>query len=369
MISKYRMCTRCIMDTTALEIEFDEKGVCNFCRRYDEFLKKYPLDTERGKEQLDKIVEEVRKGGRGKDYDCVIGLSGGIDSSYVACKVVELGLRPLAIHFDSGWNSEISVSNIEKTVKKLNLQLYTFVCDWEEMRNLQLSFLKASVANCDVPQDHAFYAMLWHTARKMDVKYIISGHNMSTESILPTSWGYNCLDLRHIMGIQRRFGSIKLKNYPKINFFNLYIYYPHILGIQLIHILNYMTYDKQSAKEYLKNKIGWRDYGGKHHESIWTRFFQAYYLPKKFGYDKRKAHLSSLIVSGQIKRDEALEEMKKDLYPEDKLREDKAFVLKKLNLTEKQFEEVMALPNKTFRDYPSNYLFFQTGRKLASLFR
>lgn len=358
------------MDTTDPDITFDGNGLCNYCRRYDAYMQNNDSESSRMKERLSELVAEMKTRGRDNKYDCVIGLSGGVDSSYVACKVVELGLRPLAIHFDSGWNSEIAVSNIEKCVNKLNLQLYTVVCDWEVMRDLTLAFLWSSEANCDIPQDHSFYAMLLQTAKKAGVKYIVSGHNMSTESIMPVSWGYNCLDLRYLLNVHKRFGTIKnLNNYPHLNFFSLNFYYPYVLGIKIVTILDYMLYKKEMAKEYLKKTIGWRDYGGKHHESIWTRFFQAYYLTKKFGYDRRKPYLSSMIISGQMTREDALAEMKKDYYPADQLKDDKAFILKKLNLTEAEFEAIMALPKKTFKDYPSNYRFFEAGRKLRSLCR
>ena len=212
------------MDTTDPDIRFDEWGICHYCRRYEKYISEHAYNSEAQQNRFNQFISEIKKRGRNKKYDCVIGLSGGVDSSYVACKVVELGLRPLAIHFDSGWNSEIAVRNIENIVKKLNLQLLTYVCDWEVMRDLQVSFLKASVANCDVPQDHSFYAMLWRTAKKMGAKYIISGHNMSTESILPTAWGYNCLDPKHLGGIHRKYGKLKLKNYPTLNLFDLYFY-------------------------------------------------------------------------------------------------------------------------------------------------
>jgi len=371
MVKNYRMCKRCIMDTTDPDIIFNEKGLRNYCQRYDLFIEKNNPESLETNQRLDKMINKIKSNGRGKKYDCVIGLSGGVDSSYVACKVVELGLRPLAIHFDSGWNSEIAVGNIERAVNNLNLDFFTDICDWEIMRDLTLSFLRASVANCDIPQDLAFYHMLLKTAKKNKIKYIISGHNMSTESIMPVSWGYNYFhDLRYLRGIHKRFGNMKnMRNFPQINFFNFNIYYPYMLKIKIFHILDYMPFKKKSAKEYLTKKIGWRDYGGKHHESIWTRFFQAYYLPKKFGYDRRKPYLSSLIISGQMTKVEALSEMEKDYYPVEKISEDKDFILKKLNLTSDEFDEIMALPKKTFRDYPSNYLLFQTGKKLRSLFR
>ena len=354
----YRVCTRCIMDTTDPAIEFDEKGVCNHCRYFDNVQKKQMLDGEESRRRLDEIIEAIKKDSGNSEYDCIIGLSGGVDSTYVAFKVVELGLRPLAMHFDSGWNSELAVSNIENIVKKLDIDLVTFVVDWEEMRDLQLSFFKASVANCDIPQDHAFLAALYKTAVKNNIRYIVSGNNIATESVLPEAWGYSSRDLRHLEGIQKKFGKLKLKKFPRYNIFEYMIYYPYIKGIKVIQILNYLSYIKAEAKETITRELGWRDYGGKHCESVFTKFFQSYYLPVKFGYDKRKAHLSSLILSGQITREDALEEMRQEIYPSGRLKEDKEFVIKKLGITEKEFEGIMALPSRTFCDSPSNYRLF-----------
>ena len=294
-------------------------------------------------------MKKLKLKGKGNQYNCLIGLSGGADSSFLAKKVVDLGLRPLAIHFDSGWNSEMSVNNIEVLVKKLNFDLKTIVCDWNEMRDLQVSFFKASVPNCDIPQDHAFYSILWKEATKHNIKYIISGHNMSTESILPVSWGYKSRDLRYLNDIQNKFGTKKLRNYPKLGFFNLYFYYPYVKKIKMVFPLDYMSYNKKEAISHLEKTIGWKQYGGKHHESIFTRFFQAYYLPKKFGFDKRKPHLSSLIVSNQISREEALSELKKDPYQDLNFEEDRAFVLKKLRLSESEFQKIMKLPKKIIK--------------------
>lgn len=351
----YQICTRCIMDTTDPDIEFDEQGMCNHCKSYDNAVKRLPQTEEEKKKVLDKIINEIKEKGKGKEYDCIVGLSGGVDSSHVALKVKEFGLRPLAVHFDSGWNSELAVNNIENIVKKLGFDLYTHVVDWDEMRDLQLSFFKASVQNCDDPQDHSFVAALYKLADERDIRYMISGYNLATESILPRSWANNSIDLKSLKAIQKIFGTVKLKSYPQLGIYKRLIYYRFIKKIKGINILDYLHYNKNEAKEFLKTELSWRDYGGKHYESKFTRFFQAYYLPTKFGFDKRRAHLSSLIVSGQIIREQALDELKKELYPEKQLQEDKEFVCKKLGITESEFEQIMARPIKTYNDYPTNH--------------
>lgn len=362
----YRICARCIMDTTDPDITFDDRGVCNHCRAFDEHGQAI-IDrarSERGKILLDAVVSEIKAKGRNKEYDCITGVSGGVDSTYVAYKLKELGLRPLAVHFDSGWNSELAVNNIENIVKKLEIDLYTYVVDWEEMRDLQLAFFKASVANCDIPSDHAYLAALYRIAGERSIPYIISGGNAATEFILPKAWGHNAADLRHIKAIHKRFGSLRLRSYPTLGFWARYFYYPFIRGIKTIRLLDYMPYDKTEAKRLIAEQLGWRDYGGKHYESIFTRFFQAYYLPVKFGYDKRKAHLSSLIVSGQLSREQALEEMQQPTYPEPKLSEDKEFVAKKLRITVEEFDRILELPKKTHEDFPSDTFLFQLKDRL-----
>jgi len=343
------------MDKTDPDITFDENGVCNHCKAYDNAIKKLPQTEEQKKKVLDKIINDIKEKGKDREYDCIIGLSGGVDSSYVAYKVKEFGLRPLVVHFDSGWNSELAVNNIENIVKKLNFDLYTVVVDWEEMRDLQLSFFKASVQNCDDPQDHSFIAALYKIANEHNIRYIISGYNLATESVLPRSWANNSLDLKSLRSIHKEFGTLKLKRYPQIGMYKRSIYYNIIKKIEILHILDYLPYNKEETKIFLKSELNWRDYGGKHYESKFTRFYQAYYLPTKFGFDKRKAHLSSLIVSGQISREQALEELKEEIYPINQLQEDREFVCKKLGITEMEFEQIMALPIKTYKDYPSNY--------------
>lgn len=358
--SQREICTRCVMDISDPEITFDEKGVCNHCRQFD-LTYKPVLDraaSGEGPARLTEIVDSIKAEGAGKDYDCIIGISGGVDSTYVAWKVKELGLRPLAVHFDSGWNSELAVANIENLVKRLGFDLHTFVVDWEEMADLQLAFFKASLANCDIPTDHGFLAVLYHTAAKYNVRTFVSGGNLATESILPTAWGYNAGDRRHLRAVHRQFGTVPLKTYPTLSFFDRYFWFPAIKGFREVRILNYLDYNKDEAKELIKGELDWRDYGGKHYESIFTRFFQAYYLPQKFGFDKRKAHLSSLIVSGQMTREEALQELNKPTAPSDLLERDKEFVARKIGITPNEFDEILARPPRSYREFASNEWLF-----------
>lgn len=355
MNKPYQICTRCVMDTSDPHITFDADGVCNHCRQYDTLAK--PIvdraDSGASQSELERVVESIRAAGRGKDYDCVIGLSGGVDSSYVALKVMEFGLRPLAVHFDSGWNSELAVNNIENIVKRLGIDLDTFVADWEEMSDLQRSFFEAGVANCDTPTDHAFLAVLYATAARHGIRHIVTGTNFATEFILPSAWGYSPADVTHLRAIHKRFGKRPLVHYPTLGFFSRYFYYPLIRRIRTVRILNLMPYNKAAVKEEIKSKLGWRDYGGKHYESVFTRFFQAYYLPVKFGYDKRRAHLSSLIVSQQMTREEALHELDLPTYPAERLAEDKEFVAKKIGLSVSEFEKIMSEPPHHYSEYPT----------------
>lgn len=349
------------MDTSDPEIWFDEKGVCSHCHRFNTIAKPVldKANSGQGLKDLEIILSKIKEKGKNKQYDCLIGISGGVDSTYVAYKVKELGLKPLAVHFDSGWNSELAVNNIENIVKKLNIDLYTHVVDWDEMRDLQLAFFKASVANCDIPTDHAFFAVLLKIAAKYGINYIISGSNFATEFILPKAWGYSAADLRHLKAIHKCFGSFKLKRYPTLSFVARYFYYPFLKNIKTIELLNYLPYEKKAAKEVISKELEWRDYGGKHYESVFTRFFQAYYLPVKFGFDKRRAHLASLVVSGQTSRDEALAQMTLPADTQERLLIDKEFVAKKLGLSNEQFNEILNLPCKTHKSYSSSEVLFK----------
>ena len=270
----------------------------------------------------------------------------------IACDVQPSG--DLAVHFDSGWNSELAVSNIANIVDRLGLDLVTDVADWREMRDLQLSFFKASVSNCDIPTDHAFPAVAFREAARYGIRYILSGHNFATESILPKSWGYNATDARHLKAIQRRFGSVRLRSYPTMGIFKRYVWYGYVRPITTVHLLNYLPYVKEEAKAQIADDLGWRDYGGKHYESVFTRYFQGSYLPRKFGFDKRKAHLSSLIVSGQLTREQALTELQRRDYPEELERQDHEFIAKKLGLSVTEFDEVLARPPVEHLEYPNS---------------
>ncbi len=346
------------MDTTDSEIQFDEKGVCNHCRHYDERASKELYLDETGQQKLNHIVNEIKENGKNKKYDCLTGVSGGVDSTTALYTLKKLGLRPLAVHLDNGWNTELSVRNIEQVVKKLNVDLYTYVIDWEEFKDLHLSFLKSSIANIEIPTDHAIMAILYHMAFKKGIKYIISGGNIVTETIMPDSWMYDAKDLRLIKSIQKIFGNARLKSFPTFSLFE-WIYYTFVKRIKYFPVLNYVPYVKKDAVQLLRKELDWKPYGHKHYESIFTRFFQGYILPRKFNIDKRKAHLSTLICSDQMTKEEALEEMKRDIYPPQEIKEDKEYVIKKLGLTEEEFNKIMLQPVKTFRNYPNSYFLFE----------
>jgi N-acetyl sugar amidotransferase len=351
----YQACTRCIMDTVAdRSITIDDDGLCRHCQRYDQLVSARRLQGEKGREALQALVERIKAAGRGREYDCIVGVSGGVDSTYVAWLVKQHGLRPLAVHFDNGWTSELATKNIERVLRNLGIDLHTHVVDWEEFRDLQLAFLKASTPDGEIPTDHAIGALLWKQAASRGIKYIISGMNFATESISVPEWSYGHSDWRFIKDVHRRFGNVKLKTYPHFSLF--YLFYVNILrGTRIVSILNYVDYDKEQAMELLRSQLGWKDYGGKHHESIYTRFYQGYVLPRKFGVDKRYGHLSDLINAGQISRAQALAEMQRPPYAEELQQQDLVYVSKKLRLSPEQFGEIMRAPVKSFRDYRNLY--------------
>jgi N-acetyl sugar amidotransferase len=358
MKRKYQICTRCVMDTSDPEITFDENGICSYCKLYQKY-QKHNLSTC-SETELKKEIKKIKESGKGKKYDCVIGVSGGVDSSFVAyLSKKKFELRPLAVHLDNGWNSEISQANLERLLKKLDIDLYTYVIDWEEFKDLQLSFFKASVLNLENPTDHAIGALMYNTAIERGIKYIIHGGNIHTEGLMPRAWGYDCRDLKYIKSIHKRFGRVELKTFPTLGIWKI-AYYTLVKKIRLFPILNYMgDYNKEKTKELLKKEFDWVDYGGKHEESIFTRFYQSYLLPRKFNIDKRKAHYSTLINSGQMTRGEALELIKKDPITDSQTQKDKEYVIRKFGLSPKEFDELMALPVKSYKDYPNQSLFTQ----------
>lgn len=356
------------MDTSDPAIQFDGEGHCNHCTRALARLARQVLAPPERATALEALAQKVKSQGKNKTYDCIIGVSGGVDSTTTAWHVKRLGLRPLAVHFDNGWDSELAVHNIKQTLDALQIDLYTYVVNWDEFRDLQLSFLKAGVPNAEAPTDHGITATLFRTARREGVRYILSGSNLVTESIMPLSWAYFNQDLKHLKALHRRFGTVPLESMPTISLGH-YVYYVFIANIRQIPFLNYVDYDKAVAKKQLTESLGWRDYGGKHYESVWTRFYQGHYLVKRFGFDKRRAHLSSQICAGQITRSEGLAELEKPLYPPQLLREDKQFVLKKFGLSESQFEELLSAPARRHDEYPGHFLLFNGLRKYREAFR
>lgn len=352
---EYQICTRCVMDSSDTEIVFDKDGVCNHCKDASKklTLQPYSLPSSQKQALLNSLVEKIKKESVKTRYDCIIGLSGGVDSSYVALLVRELGLRPLAIHLDNGWNSEIAVSNIHNICNILNIDLFTHVIDWDLFKNMQLSFLKASTPDSEIPSDHAIYAILYEQARKYGIKYIISGSNLATEAILPTSWSQGHNDWHYIKSVCMKNGVRVFKSFPHYSVFKLF-YYKKILGINWVSLLDYYEYNKEDAKSRIAKEVNWKDYGRKHGESVYTKIFQEYILPLKFGYDKRRAHYSSLIVAGQMTRAEALKMLEEPLYlTKNESDEDVSYLCLKFGITHSDFEAIMKEKPKTMNNYPN----------------
>ena len=362
-----RICNRCVMDTTDPDISFDENGVCSHCLRYDQLIRSSAYLRKREPGALEWLLDEIKTRGTGRNYDCIIGVSGGVDSTYVAYLTTSLGLRPLAVHLDNGWDSELAVRNIEKTLKRLGIDLYTYVMDWEEFRALQLAFLRASTPDAEIPTDHAILAILYEVAAKQDIRYILSGHNVATESAGVGAWAQGHGDWRYIESVNRQWGTRPLKSFPCYGPWK-FIYYTLVRRIRFIQILDYVDYNKRKALDVLEKELHWQYYGGKHYESIYTRFYRGYYLPKKFGFEKKKEDLSSLIWSGQITRNEALLELGKSNYPEELQRQDIEYVTKKLGISQEEFRDIMTSPPKSFWDYPSYKKILRHCRPIVSVY-
>jgi N-acetyl sugar amidotransferase len=345
------------MDTTDPAIAFDAAGVCNHCRRVEALkASAHWMPDERGAEHIRHWVARIKREQRRARYDCIIGLSGGCDSSYLALVAHRLGLRCLALHVDGGWNSELAVKNIERIVKRLGLDLVTHVVRWDEMRDLQVAFLRSGVPNQDIPQDHVFFSVLYAEAKRHRIRFSLQGRNYASESVLPTGWGYGAMDGHHLRAIHRRFGSGRLRRFRVLSLLehvDLFVGLPWSRSIEVVDFLNFMPYDPRVARRELAAALGWEDYGDKHCESRWTKFFQQYYLPKRFDFDKRKAHLSSLILSGQLARQQALNELQRPPYDEDSIADDANFIRKKLRLGEPEWRAILDLPPRRHFDYPN----------------
>lgn len=362
----FQICTNCIMDTTDPEIKFDDKGVCDHCNNfYSNILPHWKPGLE-GEKELMKIVAKIKQEGKDKDYDCLMGISGGVDSSYMAYLAkVKLGLRPLIFHIDAGWNSQQAVNNIERIIDTLNLDLHTEVINWEEMKDLQAAFFKAQVCHVDTPQDHAFQAAMWNFAAKNGFKYILNGGNISSECVRePLEWHYHASDLRQIKDIHSKFGTRPLKSFPLASIFKYRIYYKYVKGISVIKPLDYIPFEKEKAMQFLEKEFGWQRYAQKHYESRFTRFYEGFWMPKKFGYDIRLAHYSSLILTNQMTREEALKKVSVLPYDDEAIKEDFEYVATKLGFTVEEFKEIMNGKNKTYRDYKNSMGFIEMGMKV-----
>ncbi len=330
------------MDTTANDIVFDDNGVCNYCTAFLKRLEDAQCRTVDLRTHRDDFLAKVKSNGKGKEYDCIIGVSGGVDSSYALYLAVKYGLRPLAVHLDNGWNSELASHNIANMINKLGVDLYTHVIDWEENRDLQLSFFKANVVDLELLMDNAMLALNYRQAAKYGLKYILSGCNIATEGMrIPANWNHFKYDVHNIRQIHKRYGTFPIKTHPLFSVAD-YVRYAIIYRIKWVSFLDYIPYNKFDALEILKREFGYRPYPYKHYESVFTRFYQGYILPRKFGYDKRRVHLSNLIVSGQITRQEAMRMLECSPYPDPRQEEqDRIFVMKKLGFTEEDFNRYM----------------------------
>ena len=369
-VNSHKICEVCVMDTTDINIVFDKDGVCDHCNDFYSNVKPNWHTDSKGKKELDKIISKIKLDGKGRDFDCIIGMSGGADSSYLLHKVVvDFGLRPLVFHVDGGWNSEIAVNNINAMIDKLGLDLYTEVINWEEMKDFQLSYFKAGVANIDVPQDHAFVATLYNFANKNKIKYIMNGGNISTECVRnPLEWLYYGTDMSQINDIRKKFGTIKLKTYPFSSVFRHKIYLKYIRQVNVIKPLDFMPYIKSEAMIFLEKEYGWQPYPQKHFESRFTKFYEGYWLTKKFGYDTRKVQYSSLILTEQLKRDDALEMLKKPAIPDEEAIHDFEYIAKKMGISTDELQMYFDQENKTYRDYKNQLSIFNAGAKILKMF-
>lgn len=368
--SNIQVCVNCVMDSTDPTIIFDEKGMCDYCHNYYETIKPNWHPNEIGRAEIMKVIEKVKKDGVGKDYDCMIGISGGLDSSYLAhVAVKEFGLRPLFFHVDAGWNSDVSTHNIQKLIDGLGVDLYTEVVNWEEMKDLQRAFIKSQVPDIDTPQDLVFFSALYNYAAKNGHKYIITGGNFSTECVRePLAWGaYYQTDMRYVRDIHNKFGERKLDTFPTCDIFKYKILYRLVHGVRVVKPLDYVPFVKNEAEKLLNDLYGWQGYQHKHHESRFTRFYESFWLPRKFGFDKRKNHLSSLILTGQADRDQVLDRVSRPELPEDELMKEFEYVAKKLDFTTDELWSYFHGENKTFNDYKNNYKLIQLGTKVMQL--
>ncbi len=366
---KYQICNNCVMDTSDSKIVFDNSGQCDHCNNfYTNILPNWHPDSDSEKEMMD-LAEKIKEFGKNKSHDCIIGVSGGIDSSYLVDIAVEkMGLNPLLYHVDGGWNSQQAVSNIESMVDYYNLDLHTDVINWKEMQDLQLAFFKSQVSSIDTPQDHAFFSSLYNFTAKNKFKYVLTGANYSTECFRePLEWTYHTSDLRQTLDIHKKFGKRPLKTFPTADILKFKIYYRFVKGLKVVKPLNYFPYEMKAVIKTLSEKYGWMPYKHKHHESRFTRFFESYWLPKKFGFDKRKTHFSSLVLTGQMTRENALELLQETSYDQETIEDDFEFIATKLGIEVKELREIMKTPNKKYSDYKNKMWILLLGTVILKL--
>lgn len=366
-MAAYQICINCIMDTSDPKLTFDKDGVCDYCNNFVKSVKPNWNPGDASLEKLRLLSQKIKFAGSGHDFDCIIGLSGGLDSSYLAYIAKEkMGLRPLLFHVDAGWNTDQAVSNIEKLVNGLSLDLYTEVINWEEMKDLQVAFLRSQIADQDAPQDTAFFSALYKFAKKNNIKYVLTGANYSTECCRePEEWGaYPGIDKTLIKDIHSRFGSQELRTFPIVDIFTYKVWYQKLLGMQIVKPLNLVPYSKKDAELELKNKFGWEKFQHKHHESRFTRFYEDYWLPRKFGYQKRRAHFSSLILTKQMTREDALIRISQPEMDEHFLNQEFEYVANKLGLTITELREIFEGENKTYHHYKNKRWAIGIGAKV-----
>lgn len=363
----YQQCALSVMDTIAdPDISFDEKGICNYYYEYLTAEKAFCKKGEEGRKEQEVLAGKIKKN-PGKDgYNCILGLSGGADSAYLAYLAKQLGLNPLLVHFDYGWNTEIAIKNVENAVKATGYNLYTVVMDWDEFRSLQRSYFKASVLDLDVPADHMIFGSLYKIAKKYKIKYILSGNNVWTEHTLPKTWNYNKFDLRNLKNIHQKFENSKLEHLPSLGYWDI-ILYNTFHKLVRISFLDLQEYKREEILKIIEKELGWKNYGQKHQESVFTRFYQGYILPHKFSIDKRKAHFSNLIFSGQLTKSEALEMLKEPPYPEKMQNEDFDYVAKKLGFSESEFSDILTLPNIAHEFYGTDKKEVERFQKILNI--
>jgi N-acetyl sugar amidotransferase len=368
--ARHRVCTKCVMDTTTPSITFDPSGVCCFCRAFEQQGELEQRDSVSRADRWRHAIEWIRARGRGRKFDCIVGVSGGVDSTYLALVLRDAGLRQLLVQFDNGWNSEVAAGNIRRLVSDIDAQLVTRVVDWEEFRDLQLSFLRASVVDLEAPTDHGIIGTLYEAALREHVPTVLTGANRETEGICVPDYGYNRMDPWFLRDIHRRYGHVPLRTFPVVGPWR-HLRLQFLRDVRFLPLLDYLAepYHKQTALQALRSRLNWRDYGGKHHESLFTKFHQVYYLPTKAGIDKRRAHLSSLVHSGQLTREEALSELSGPAAAPDELARLVAYVKKKLQLSDTEFQEIMGRPIQGRQDFRNGERFFTNVQAVKARLR